>query len=37
MTEHRQLGRELGLFGSDPLIGAGLPYCCPPERPSGTR
>ena len=29
MTDHRQLGRELGLFGSDPLIGAGLPYWLP--------
>ncbi len=29
MNDHRQLGRELGLFGSDPLIGAGLPYWLP--------
>ncbi|ARP71080.1 threonine--tRNA ligase [Streptomyces pluripotens] len=27
--DHRQLGRELGLFGTDPLIGAGLPYWLP--------
>jgi threonyl-tRNA synthetase len=29
MPDHRSLGRELGLFGSDPLIGAGLPYLLP--------
>ncbi|QFU92649.1 threonine--tRNA ligase [Amycolatopsis sp. YIM 10] len=29
MHDHRQLGRELGLFGGDPLIGAGLPYWLP--------
>ncbi len=29
MPDHRKLGRELGLFGSDPLIGAGLPYWLP--------
>ena len=29
MNDHRRLGRELGLFGSDPLIGAGLPYWLP--------
>ncbi len=29
MNDHRQLGRELGMFGSDPLIGAGLPYWLP--------
>jgi threonyl-tRNA synthetase len=29
MHDHRQLGRELGLFNSDPLIGAGLPYWLP--------
>lgn len=29
MHDHRTLGRELGLFGSDPLIGAGLPYWLP--------
>ena len=29
MNDHRKLGRELGLFGSDPLIGAGLPYWLP--------
>ena len=27
--DHRSLGRELELFGSDPLIGAGLPYWLP--------
>jgi threonyl-tRNA synthetase len=29
MIDHRRLGRELGLFDSDPLIGAGLPYWLP--------
>ncbi|AOS66148.1 threonyl-tRNA synthetase [Actinoalloteichus hymeniacidonis] len=29
MQDHRKLGRELELFGSDPLIGAGLPYWLP--------
>ncbi|MGW4520794.1 threonine--tRNA ligase [Amycolatopsis sp. NPDC004378] len=29
MPDHRKLGRELGLFGGDPLIGAGLPYWLP--------
>ncbi|KES08440.1 threonyl-tRNA synthetase [Streptomyces toyocaensis] len=29
MHEHRRLGRELGLFDTDPLIGAGLPYWLP--------
>ncbi|MEV4142922.1 threonine--tRNA ligase [Amycolatopsis sp. NPDC049691] len=29
MHDHRKLGRELGLFGTDPLIGAGLPYWLP--------
>src|SRR3954454_11296626 len=29
MTDHRRLGRELEFFGSDPLIGAGLPYWLP--------
>ncbi|WP_053203023.1 threonine--tRNA ligase [Jiangella muralis] len=29
MPDHRKLGRELELFGSDPLIGAGLPYWLP--------
>ena len=29
MYDHRKLGRELGLFGTDPLIGAGLPYWLP--------
>lgn len=29
MHDHRTLGRELGLFDSDPLIGAGLPYWLP--------
>jgi threonyl-tRNA synthetase len=27
--DHRKLGRELGIFDSDPLIGAGLPYWLP--------
>ncbi|WP_345699993.1 threonine--tRNA ligase [Kitasatospora terrestris] len=29
MNDHRKLGRELRLFGTDPLIGAGLPYWLP--------
>lgn len=29
MHDHRKLGRELGLFGTDPLIGSGLPYWLP--------
>ncbi|MFG2606638.1 threonine--tRNA ligase [Streptomyces sp. NPDC048514] len=29
LPDHRRLGRELGLFGTDPLIGAGLPYWLP--------
>ncbi|KDN87057.1 threonine--tRNA ligase [Kitasatospora cheerisanensis] len=29
MFDHRRLGRELGLFDTDPLIGAGLPYWLP--------
>jgi threonyl-tRNA synthetase len=29
MYDHRKLGRELELFGTDPLIGAGLPYWLP--------
>ncbi|GIF03005.1 threonine--tRNA ligase [Actinoplanes siamensis] len=29
MYDHRQLGRELDLFDSDPLIGAGLPFWLP--------
>jgi threonyl-tRNA synthetase len=29
MYDHRKLGRELGIFGTDPLIGAGLPYWLP--------
>ncbi len=29
MIDHRRLGRELDLFDSDPLIGAGLPYWLP--------
>ena len=38
MHDHRKLGRELGLFDTDPLIGAGLPYWLPagaavPQRP----
>ncbi|KOU63950.1 threonyl-tRNA synthetase [Streptomyces sp. MMG1533] len=27
--DHRRLGRELGLFDTDPLMGAGLPYWLP--------
>ncbi len=27
--DHRTLGRDLNLFGTDPLIGAGLPYWLP--------
>lgn len=29
MNDHRKLGRELDLFDSDPLIGAGLPFWLP--------
>jgi threonyl-tRNA synthetase len=29
MHDHRKLGRELELFGTDPLLGAGLPYWLP--------
>ncbi|MFJ4651629.1 threonine--tRNA ligase [Nocardia sp. NPDC088792] len=29
MYDHRKLGRELGLFDTAPLIGAGLPYWLP--------
>ncbi|WP_042426349.1 threonine--tRNA ligase [Streptacidiphilus anmyonensis] len=29
MHDHRKLGRELGLFDTDPMIGAGLPYWLP--------
>lgn len=29
MDDHRKLGRELDLFDTDPLIGAGLPYWLP--------
>jgi len=29
MQDHRKLGRELGIFDTDPLIGAGLPYWLP--------
>ena len=29
MHDHRKLGRELDLFDTDPLIGAGLPYLRP--------
>ncbi|MQA77189.1 MAG: threonine--tRNA ligase [Streptosporangiales bacterium] len=29
MHDHRSLGRELGLFDTDPMIGAGLPYWLP--------
>ncbi|MFJ3904725.1 threonine--tRNA ligase [Streptomyces sp. NPDC090025] len=28
-ADHRRLGRELGLFDTDPLIGAGLPFWLP--------
>ena len=29
MYDHRKLGRELELFDTDPLVGAGLPYWLP--------
>lgn len=29
MHDHRRLGRELGIFDTDPLMGAGLPYWLP--------
>jgi threonyl-tRNA synthetase len=29
MHDHRKLGRELDLFDTDPLVGAGLPYWLP--------
>jgi threonyl-tRNA synthetase len=29
LHDHRRLGRELGIFDTDPLIGAGLPYWLP--------
>ncbi|HXW44266.1 MAG TPA: threonine--tRNA ligase [Streptosporangiaceae bacterium] len=29
MQDHRRLGRELDIFDTDPLIGAGLPYWLP--------
>ncbi|WP_407560398.1 threonine--tRNA ligase [Streptomyces sp. 184] len=29
MKDHRRLGRELDLFDTDPLLGAGLPYWLP--------
>ncbi|MFF1637887.1 hypothetical protein ACFVXA_09670 [Streptomyces sp. NPDC058246] len=29
MHDHRRLGRDLHLFDTDPLIGAGLPYWLP--------
>ncbi|MDN3023568.1 threonine--tRNA ligase [Streptomyces sp. S.PB5] len=29
MSDHRRLGRELDLFDTDPLMGAGLPYWLP--------
>ena len=32
MHDHRKLGRELDLFDTDPLIGAGLPYLRPGRR-----
>jgi threonyl-tRNA synthetase len=28
-ADHRRLGRELGIFDTDPLMGAGLPYWLP--------
>ena len=37
MHDHRRLGRELELFDTDPLIGAGLPYWLPAAPRSGTR
>ncbi len=29
MNDHRRLGRELGIFDTDPLIGSGLPFLLP--------
>jgi len=29
MNDHRRLGRELGIFDTDPLIGSGLPFWLP--------
>jgi len=29
MHDHRRLGRELEIFDTDPLIGAGLPFWLP--------
>lgn len=29
LPDHRRLGRELELFGTDPLLGSGLPYWLP--------
>ncbi|WP_127932484.1 threonine--tRNA ligase [Nonomuraea polychroma] len=29
MNDHRRLGRELGIFDTDPMIGSGLPYWLP--------
>ncbi len=29
LPDHRRIGRDLGLFGTDPLMGAGLPYWLP--------
>uniref|UniRef100_UPI000DE364A5 aminoacyl--tRNA ligase-related protein n=1 Tax=Nonomuraea lactucae TaxID=2249762 RepID=UPI000DE364A5 len=29
MNDHRRLGRELSVFDTDPLVGAGLPYWLP--------
>ncbi|MFF9770379.1 threonine--tRNA ligase [Streptomyces sp. NPDC014636] len=29
LPDHRRLGRELGIFDTDPLMGAGLPYWLP--------
>jgi phosphoenolpyruvate---glycerone phosphotransferase subunit DhaK len=31
MVDHRKLGRELEIFHSDPLIGAGLPIWLPAD------
>ncbi|WP_101782806.1 threonine--tRNA ligase [Nonomuraea indica] len=29
MNDHRRLGRELGIFDTDPLVGSGLPFWLP--------
>ncbi len=36
MTDHRKLGRELGLFTTNELLGAGLPIWLPREAESGS-